>query len=96
LARALVREPQLLLLDDPLASVDAGREDEILGALAEGWQGKTVLLVSQRLSAFRDCQRVLVLDEGEIVEQGSPAELLQLGGRYAELAKLQGGQKGEG
>ena len=96
LARALVRKPQLLLLDDPLASVDAGREDEILGALAEGWQGKTVLLVSQRLSAFRDCQRVLVLDEGEIVEQGSPAELLQLGGRYAELAKLQGGQKGEG
>ncbi|MCE1225264.1 MAG: ABC transporter ATP-binding protein/permease [Geobacteraceae bacterium] len=91
LARALVREPELLLLDDPLASVDAGREDEILGALAESWQGKTVLLVSQRLSAFRDCQRILVLDEGRIVEQGTPEELLQLGGRYAELARMQGG-----
>jgi ATP-binding cassette, subfamily B, multidrug efflux pump len=90
LARALVREPQLLLLDDPLAAVDAGREDEILGALAAGWQGKTVVMVSQRLSAFRDCQRVLVLDEGSIIEQGSPEELLQLGGRYAQLAKLQG------
>ena len=90
LARALVREPQLLLLDDPLAAVDAGREDEILTALAEGWQDKTVLMVSQRLSAFRDCQRVLVLDEGRIVEQGTPEELLSRGGRYADLARLQG------
>lgn len=90
LARALVRQPVLLLLDDPLASVDAGKEDEILDALAANWHDKTVVLVSQRLSAFRDCQRVLVLDEGRIVEQGSPAELLQRGGRYAELARLQG------
>jgi ATP-binding cassette subfamily B protein len=90
LARALVREPELLLLDDPLSSVDAGREDEILGALAKSWQDKTVLMVSQRLSAFRDCQRVLVLDEGRIVEQGPPDALVRLGGRYAELARLQG------
>lgn len=90
LARALVREPALLLLDDPLASVDAGKEDAILDALAANWQGKAVVLVSQRLSAFRDCQRVLVLDQGRIVEQGSPQELLRLGGRYAELARLQG------
>lgn len=90
LARALVREPELLLLDDPLASVDAGREDEILAALSANWSGKTVLIVSQRLSAFRDCSRVLVLDEGRIVEQGAPDELLRRGGRYAELARLQG------
>lgn len=90
LARALVREPALLLLDDPLAAVDAGREEEILDALAANWQGKTVLMVSQRLSAFRDCQRVLVLDEGRIVEDGPPAELQARGGCYAELARLQG------
>jgi ATP-binding cassette subfamily B protein len=95
LARALVRQPALLLLDDPLASVDAGKEDEILDALAANWQGKTVVLVSQRLSAFRDCQRVLVLDEGRIVEHGSPQELLVRGGRYAQLARLQG-MAGEG
>lgn len=91
LARALVREPAVLLLDDPLAAVDAGREDEILDALAVSWTGKTVVLVSQRVSAFRDCDRVLVLEEGRLAEQGSPQELLRLGGRYAELARLQGG-----
>ncbi len=90
LARALMREPDLLLLDDPLASVDAGREDEILTELGASWQNRTVLLVSQRLSAFRDCHRVLVLDEGRVIEQGSPQELLQRGGQYAELARLQG------
>lgn len=90
LARALVREPQLLVLDDPLAAVDAGREDEILEALSANWGDKTVLIVSQRLSAFRDCHRVLVLDEGRIVEEGPPALLLQHGGRYAKLARLQG------
>jgi ATP-binding cassette, subfamily B, multidrug efflux pump len=90
LARALIREPSLLLLDDPLAAVDAGREDEILSALMENWQGRTVLMVSQRLSAFRDCDRVLVLDEGKIVEEGAPQELLQKHGKYAELARLQG------
>lgn len=90
LARALVREPALLLLDDPLSAVDAGREEEILDALAANWAGKTVVMVSQRLSAFRDCQRVLVLDEGRIVEEGAPQELLARGGRYAELARLQG------
>jgi ATP-binding cassette subfamily B protein len=90
LARALVREPQLLVLDDPLAAVDAGREDEILEALSANWADKTVLIVSQRLSAFRDCHRVLVLDEGRIVEEGPPALLLQHGGRYAALAQLQG------
>lgn len=90
LARALVREPQLLVLDDPLAAVDAGREDAILEALSANWGDKTVLIVSQRLSAFRDCHRVLVLDEGRIVEEGPPDLLLQQGGRYAELARLQG------
>lgn len=90
LARALVREPQLLVLDDPLAAVDAGREDEILEALSANWGDKTVLIVSQRLSAFRDCHRVLVLDEGRIVEEGPPDLLLQQGGRYAALAQLQG------
>lgn len=90
LARALLREPALLLLDDPLAAVDAGKEEEIVATLAKNWQGKTVVMVSQRLSAFRDFQRILVVDDGRVVEDGSPQELLARGGRYAELARLQG------
>lgn len=61
LARALARMPDLLLLDDPLASVDAGLEEEILNALEENWKGKTVIIVSHRPSAFRDCHRVIEL-----------------------------------
>lgn len=94
LARAMVREPALLLLDDPLAAVDAGNEDEILEALSTAWQGKTVLMVSHRLSAFRDCDRVLVLEDGRIVEQGTPEALVSQGGRYSELSKMQGPRSG--
>ena len=89
IARALAGDPPLLLLDDPLSSVDAGREEEILNELGEFYAGRTVLLVSQRVSAFRDCSRVIVLKSGEIAEQGSPADLMAQGGLYAEMCRLQ-------
>jgi len=89
IARALAGDPQLLLLDDPLSSVDAGREEEILNELGEFYAGRTVLLVSQRVSAFRDCSRVIVLKAGEIAEQGAPADLMADGGLYAEMCRLQ-------
>ena len=89
IARALAGDPQLLLLDDPLSAVDAGREEEILGELGSFYAGRTVLLVSQRVSAFRDCDRVIVLKSGKIAEQGSPAELMALGGLYTEMCHMQ-------
>jgi len=89
IARALAGDPQLLLLDDPLSAVDAGREQEILGELGSFYAGRTVLLVSQRVSAFRDCDRVIVLKSGKIAEQGSPAELMALGGLYTEMCHMQ-------
>jgi ATP-binding cassette subfamily B protein len=89
IARALAGDPPLLLLDDPLSAVDAGREEEILGELGSFYAGRTVLLVSQRVSAFRDCDRVIVLKSGEIAEQGPPAELMAHGGLYAEMCRLQ-------
>jgi ATP-binding cassette subfamily B protein len=89
IARAVVGNPSLLLLDDPLSAVDAGREEEILNEMGRFYSGRTVLLVSQRISAFRDCDRIIVLKSGKIAEQGTPADLLARGGLYAEMCRMQ-------
>lgn len=89
IARAVIGNPPILLLDDPLSAVDAGREEEILNELGKFYSGRTVLIVSQRVSAFRDCSRIIVLKGGEIAEQGAPAELLQQDGPYAEICRKQ-------
>lgn len=91
IARAVAGNPPILLLDDPLSAVDAGREEEILNELGRFYSGRTVLIVSQRVSAFRDCNRVLVLNGGVIAEQGAPDDLLKHGGLYAENARKQQG-----
>jgi ATP-binding cassette subfamily B protein len=85
IGRALLKNPAILILDDPLSAVDARTEEEILGSLADYYGDRTVLIVSHRLSALRDCDLIIVLDDGCIVEQGSHAELLAKGGRYAAI-----------
>ena len=89
IARALLPGPRILLLDDPLSAVDAQREEEVLEELSRFYADRTVLIVSHRLSAFRDCDRVLVLENARIAEQGSPAELLARNGLYAEMHRMQ-------
>ncbi len=89
IARAVAGNPPILLLDDPLSAVDAGREEEILNELGKFYTGRTVLIVSQRVSAFRDCDRIIVLKSGLIAEQGTPAGLIQQGGLYTEICSRQ-------
>jgi ATP-binding cassette subfamily B protein len=85
LARALLAPGELLLLDDALSAVDADAEDAILSSLLDGRGDRAVLFASHRMAPLSRCDRVVVLDGGRIVEQGSPAALLAAGGRYREL-----------
>ena len=89
LARGLIRDAPVLILDDCFSSVDTETEEHILRRLKELREGKTTILVSHRISTLRHSDRIVVLDEGEIVESGSHEELLNKGGVYAQLERVQ-------
>jgi ATP-binding cassette subfamily B protein len=89
LARAYMRDAQLLILDEPTSALDARAEYNVFERFAELTKGKTAVLISHRFSTVRMADRILVLDKGELIEIGSHEELLIKGGRYAELFDLQ-------
>lgn len=90
LARAVLVDPKLLILDDPTTALDAQTESEVLGAMRSVMRGRTTLLVANRLSTLRFADRIIVLECGQIIEQGTHRELMALGGAYRRTAKLQG------
>jgi ATP-binding cassette subfamily B protein len=85
IARALARRPRILVLDDALSSVDATTEEKILNSLRGEFENRTAILISHRISTARQADRIVVLDDGAIVEQGTHEELIALGGLYAEM-----------
>ena len=89
LARALARRPRIVLLDDALSAVDTHTEAEILRGLRGALAGRTAVIASHRVSAVRDANQVIVLDEGRVVERGTHATLISAGGRYAALLQRQ-------
>jgi len=89
LARAYLRDAQLLILDEPTASLDARSEYEVFQRFSELTEGKMALLISHRFSTVRMAGRIVVLEDGRIVEQGSHDRLLALGGKYAAMFELQ-------
>ena len=89
LARALARRPRIVLLDDALSAVDSHTEAEILRSLRTALAGRTAVIASHRISALRDATWIIVLDEGQVVEQGVHTELMQARGRYWRLLRRQ-------
>ncbi|HYC56117.1 MAG TPA: ABC transporter ATP-binding protein [Candidatus Binatia bacterium] len=89
LARAIARDPSILILDDSLSSVDAATERRILDHLEGVMKGRTTIVISHRVSSVRRADRVAVIDEGRVLEEGTHGELLARGGLYADLYRRQ-------
>jgi ATP-binding cassette subfamily B protein len=89
LARAYLRDAQVLVLDEPTSALDARSEYEVFKRFAELTAGKMALFISHRFSTVRMADRIVVLEKGQIAEEGDHETLTSLGGRYAEMFELQ-------
>jgi ABC-type multidrug transport system fused ATPase/permease subunit len=89
IARAVLLEPPILLLDDPTAAIDAETEQEILAAMDMASAGRTTFIIANRVSTLRRADLIVVLDDGKVIQQGSHEELIALDGPYQAVAKLQ-------
>ena len=89
IARAIVRDPVILILDEATSSLDAAVERQVQNAMDRAMTGRTSLIIAHRLSTIRNANRIIVLEDGKIIQAGTHDELIKSGGLYAELYKLQ-------
>lgn len=89
IARALIKSPQMLIFDDCLSAVDTKTEEEILSNLGRLMKGRTSVLIAHRISTIKNADKILVLDDGQIIEEGTHEELLNSGKAYAEMYQNQ-------
>ena len=89
IARALLKDSAILILDDSLSAVDTDTEEQILENLMETRQGKTTIVIAHRISTLQKADHVAVLSDGKLTEYGTPEELLELGGFYADISHKQ-------
>lgn len=89
IARAILKEAPILLCDEPTSSLDSETELDIMSNLKEIGKNNTTLIIAHRLSTIQDCDEIIVLHEGEVVERGTHQELVSKGGRYTDLLTMQ-------
>jgi ATP-binding cassette, subfamily B, beta-glucan exporter len=89
IARALLKDPPILILDEATSALDAVTEAKVNAALDEVMKGRTTFVIAHRLSTIRNATRILVFDNGQVIESGTFDELVAKGGRFAELARAQ-------
>ena len=89
IARALLKNPPILILDEATSALDAATEKKLQLALDEVMKGRTTFVIAHRLATIRNADRILVFDQGRVIESGSFEQLVERGGRFAELAKAQ-------
>jgi ATP-binding cassette subfamily B protein len=89
IARAVVREPKILMLDDALSAVDTKTENNILNSLKRIMKGRTTIIISHRVSSAKLAQRIVVLSDGKIIQSGSHEQLMGVEGMYRDLYEKQ-------
>ena len=89
IARAIIRKPEILIFDDCLSAVDTATEEEVLNNLRRIMNGRTSVIIAHRISTVKQCDQIIVLDHGAIIEQGTHQDLIAKDGVYAELNRKQ-------
>ena len=89
IARALIKSPKIIILDDCLSAVDTDTEEQILVNLGKATADLTGIIIAHRISSVKNCAQIICLDQGKIIEHGTPAELESSNGHYSELVKMQ-------
>ena len=92
IARVFLRDPRILILDEATSALDNESEHAVQAALEELARGRTTLMIAHRLSTIRNAQLIAVVEGGQVVEQGTHAQLLELGGTYARYYCMQFGE----
>jgi ABC-type multidrug transport system fused ATPase/permease subunit len=91
IAKVMLKNPNIIFLDEPTSALDSFNEEQINEALHNLFNGKTVIIVAHRLQTVKQADRILLIEEGKIIEEGTHSELVKLKGKYKRMLDLQSG-----